>query len=143
MRKIIIRDNQLIQCLIQPIDLNKKATILTKSGIEAFFIRRNSSIFLSMQPVLMVCIFFTLKLYQNTRAYLKIYSCQLHTPFCGIFGSNSVSVAHYTSLIGTKSPTNCNAQLAESNFQTRSRINTNRFLHFSRGPPFFSCPNNK
>nr|WP_320056925.1 DUF6783 domain-containing protein [[Clostridium] symbiosum] len=38
----------------------------------------------------------------------------------GIFGPNSVSVAHYASFIRAKSPTKCDAQLTESNFQTRS-----------------------
>ncbi|WP_329602484.1 DUF6783 domain-containing protein [Enterocloster hominis (ex Hitch et al. 2024)] len=37
-----------------------------------------------------------------------------------MFGPNSVNVARYASLIGTKSPTKCDAQLTESNFQTRS-----------------------
>ncbi|MDT4535243.1 DUF6783 domain-containing protein [Eisenbergiella tayi] len=32
-----------------------------------------------------------------------------------------VNVAHYASLIGTKSPTKCGAHLTESNFQTHSR----------------------
>nr|WP_306814030.1 DUF6783 domain-containing protein [[Clostridium] symbiosum] len=45
----------------------------------------------------------------------------LHTPLRGIFGPNSVSVAHYASFIRTKSPTKCDAQLTESNFQTRFR----------------------
>ncbi|MFR6327564.1 MAG: DUF6783 domain-containing protein [Eisenbergiella sp.] len=35
-----------------------------------------------------------------------------------MFGSNLVNVAHYASLIGTKSPTKCGAHLTESNFQT-------------------------
>ncbi|WP_334298343.1 DUF6783 domain-containing protein [Blautia faecis] len=34
---------------------------------------------------------------------------------------NSVTVARYGALIQTKSPTNCDAHLAESLFQTRSR----------------------
>ncbi|WP_430472272.1 DUF6783 domain-containing protein [[Clostridium] symbiosum] len=50
---------------------------------------------------------------------MKIHSCHLHAPLCGIFGPNSVSVAHYASFIA-KSPTKCDAQLTESNFQTRS-----------------------
>ncbi|WP_334293913.1 DUF6783 domain-containing protein [Blautia marasmi] len=44
----------------------------------------------------------------------------MHAPLCGRFGSNSVNVARYASLIGSKSSTKCDAQLAESNFQTRS-----------------------
>uniref|UniRef100_UPI003D752D80 DUF6783 domain-containing protein n=1 Tax=Enterocloster aldenensis TaxID=358742 RepID=UPI003D752D80 len=49
---------------------------------------------------------------------MKIHSHHLHTPLRGIFGPNSVNVARYASLIGTKSPTKWDAQLAESNFQT-------------------------
>ncbi|RHR50866.1 hypothetical protein DWX10_18495 [Clostridium sp. AF18-27] len=49
---------------------------------------------------------------------LKIHSHHLHAPLRGIFGPNSVNVARYASLIGTKSPTKCDAHLAESNFQT-------------------------
>ncbi|MBE7726436.1 MAG: hypothetical protein E7244_19115, partial [Enterocloster citroniae] len=49
----------------------------------------------------------------------KIHSRHLHAPLRGIFGPNSVSVAHYASFIGAKSPTKCDAQLTESNFQTR------------------------
>ncbi|MFQ7295416.1 MAG: DUF6783 domain-containing protein [Enterocloster aldenensis] len=55
------------------------------------------------------------------RACLKIHSRHLHVPLRGIFGPNSVSVAHYASFIGAKSPTKCDAQLTESNFQTRPR----------------------
>ena len=44
----------------------------------------------------------------------------MHAPLCGIFGPHSVNVAHYASLIRVKSPTNCDAHLTESNFQTRS-----------------------
>ena len=40
---------------------------------------------------------------------------------CGIFRPNSVAVARYGALIRAKSPTNCDAHLAESLFQTRSR----------------------
>ncbi|WP_342980640.1 MULTISPECIES: DUF6783 domain-containing protein [unclassified Ruminococcus] len=45
----------------------------------------------------------------------------MHAPLCGIFCPNSVAVARYGALIRTKSPTNCDAHLAESLFQTRSR----------------------
>ncbi|WP_373216133.1 DUF6783 domain-containing protein [Ruminococcus sp. 5_1_39BFAA] len=38
-----------------------------------------------------------------------------------MFAPHSVSVARYASLIWSKSPTNCEAHLAESNFQTHSR----------------------
>ncbi|RGD66688.1 hypothetical protein DWX31_31245 [Hungatella hathewayi] len=51
---------------------------------------------------------------------MKIHSCHLHAPLRGIFSPNSVSVAHYASFIGAKSPTKCDAHLSESNFQTHS-----------------------
>ena len=59
--------------------------------------------------------------YRNTRACLKNHSCNLHAPICGIFCLHSVDVARYAALIQAKSPTNCNAHLAESIFQTPSR----------------------
>ncbi|MEO2614728.1 MULTISPECIES: DUF6783 domain-containing protein [Blautia] len=40
-----------------------------------------------------------------------------------MFCSNSVAVARYDALIRAKSPTNCDIHLAESIFQTRSRMN--------------------
>jgi len=52
------------------------------------------------------------------RVCLKIHSRHLRAPLRGIFGPNSVNVARYASLIGTKSPTKWDAQLTESNFQT-------------------------
>ena len=55
-----------------------------------------------------------------TRACLKIHSRRLHAPLRGIFGPDSVSVARYASIIGTKSPTKWDAQPTEGNFQTRS-----------------------
>ncbi|RGI22186.1 hypothetical protein DXC28_12675 [Ruminococcus sp. OM08-9BH] len=55
---------------------------------------------------------------------MKNHSCNLHAPLCGIFCLNSVAVARYGALIRTKSPTNCDAHLAESLFQTRSRQRT-------------------
>ncbi|RGF75609.1 hypothetical protein DWZ38_06840 [Ruminococcus sp. AF31-8BH] len=51
---------------------------------------------------------------------MKNHSRNLHAPLCGIFCPNSVAVARYGALIRTKSPTNCDAHLAESLFQTRS-----------------------
>ena len=54
------------------------------------------------------------------RACLKNHSRNLHAPVCGIFCPNSVAVARYGAFIRTKSPTNCDAHLAESLFQTRS-----------------------
>ena len=57
-----------------------------------------------------------------TRACLKNHSRNLHAPLCGIFCPNSVAVARYGALIRTKSPTNCDAHLAESLFQTCSSL---------------------
>ena len=51
---------------------------------------------------------------------MKNHSHKMHAPFCGIFCPNSVVVVRYDALIRTKSPTNCDAHLAESLFQTRS-----------------------
>ena len=62
-------------------------------------------------------LFFTLC---QTRVCLKDHSRNLHAPLCGIFCPNSVAVARYDALIRTKSPTNCDAHLAKSIFQTRS-----------------------
>ena len=56
----------------------------------------------------------------NARACLENHSRNLHAPLCGIFRPNSVAVARYCTLIRAKSPTNCDAHLAESLFQTRS-----------------------
>ena len=59
---------------------------------------------------------------RDSRACLKNHSRNLHAPLCGIFHPNSVAVARYGALIRVKSPTNCDAHLAESLFQTRSSI---------------------
>uniref|UniRef100_UPI002E114E2D DUF6783 domain-containing protein n=1 Tax=Enterocloster hominis (ex Hitch et al. 2024) TaxID=1917870 RepID=UPI002E114E2D len=48
-----------------------------------------------------------------------------------MFGPNSVNVARYASLIGTKSPTKLDAQLTESNFQTRSSVVSSCQIYFS------------
>ena len=56
----------------------------------------------------------------GVRACLKNHSRNLHAPLCGIFHPNSVAVARYGALIRAKYPTNCDAHLAESLFQTRS-----------------------
>ena len=56
----------------------------------------------------------------QVRACLKNHSRNLHAPLCGIFHPNSVAVARYGALIRAKYPTNCDAHLAESIFQTRS-----------------------
>ncbi|WP_354021270.1 DUF6783 domain-containing protein [Enterocloster citroniae] len=50
-----------------------------------------------------------------------MHSRHLHAPFRGLSGPNSVSVAHYAAFIWPESPTNCDAQMSESNFQTHSR----------------------
>ena len=53
---------------------------------------------------------------------LKEHSCNLHAPLCDIFRPNSVAVARYGALHPAKSPTNCDVHLAESLFQTRSKL---------------------
>ncbi|RHT32212.1 hypothetical protein DW805_09205 [Ruminococcus sp. AM32-17LB] len=53
---------------------------------------------------------------------MKNHSRNLHAPLCGIFHPNSVAVACYGALIRAKYTTNCDAHLAESLFQTRSRV---------------------
>ncbi|WP_394914266.1 DUF6783 domain-containing protein [Robinsoniella sp.] len=58
---------------------------------------------------------------KKIRACLKIHSRHLHVPLCGIFAPNSGYVARYVPFIRDKSPTKCDAQLPESNYQTRSR----------------------
>ncbi|WP_081820107.1 DUF6783 domain-containing protein [Robinsoniella sp. KNHs210] len=60
---------------------------------------------------------------------MKIHSCHLHAPLCGIFAPNSGYVARYAPFIRDKSPTNCDAQLPESNFKTRSSATANNFLN--------------
>ena len=67
----------------------------------------------------------------HIRACLKNHSRNLHAPLCGIFCPNSVAVARYGAFIRTKSPTNCDAHLAESLFQTRSRLFQTGFRVFS------------
>ena len=56
-----------------------------------------------------------------SRACLKNHSRHLYAPLCGRFAPNSVNIARYASFIRHKSPTNCDAHLTESIFQTRSR----------------------
>ncbi|MHA9738478.1 DUF6783 domain-containing protein [Robinsoniella peoriensis] len=56
----------------------------------------------------------------SARACLKSHSRHLHAPLCGIFAQYSGYVARYMPFIRDKSPTKCDAQLPESNFQTRS-----------------------
>ncbi|MFR3946695.1 MAG: DUF6783 domain-containing protein [Ruminococcus sp.] len=64
---------------------------------------------------------FSHTLINRPRACLKNHSRNLHAPLCGRFHPNSVAVAHYGALIRAKSPTNCDAHLAESLFQTLSK----------------------
>ncbi|NBI71413.1 hypothetical protein D3Z50_10115 [Clostridiaceae bacterium] len=52
---------------------------------------------------------------------MKNHSRHLHAPLCVIFAPNSGYIVRYAPFIWHKSPTNCDAYLAESNFQTRSR----------------------
>ena len=59
---------------------------------------------------------------RNFRACLKKHSSNLHITIYGIFCLHSVDIVRYTVRIQTKHPTNCDAHLAESIFQTRSSI---------------------
>ena len=72
-----------------------------------------------------MCLFENSKILDTTvpdaRACLKNHSCNLHAPLCGTFVPNSVAVARYDALIRDKFPTNCDAHLAESIFQTHPR----------------------
>ncbi|MHA9742325.1 DUF6783 domain-containing protein [Robinsoniella peoriensis] len=54
------------------------------------------------------------------RASNKIPSCHLYASLCGIFTPNPGYIARYAPFIRGKSPTNCDAQLTEMNFITRS-----------------------
>ncbi|MEY8394538.1 DUF6783 domain-containing protein [Lachnospiraceae bacterium 45-P1] len=38
----------------------------------------------------------------RTRVCLKIHSRHLHAPLCGIFGPNSLNIAHYAAFIWAK-----------------------------------------
>ncbi len=51
----------------------------------------------------------------------------MYVPLCVISAPNSVDVARYDSFIWHKSPTNCDAHLTESIFQTRSRTEVNMY----------------
>ena len=78
------------------------------------------------------------------RACLKNHSCNLHVPICGIFCLHSVDVARYGALIQAKSPTNCNAHLTESIFQTRSSFRISRFIAvISRSSPNLTKNNSR
>ena len=69
------------------------------------------------------------------RACLKIHSRHLHAPLCDIFAPRSVNAAHYASLIRVKSAANCDAQLTESNFQTRYKKNRKTGILFTISYP--------
>ena len=64
----------------------------------------------------------------TVRARLKIHSRNLHAPLRDIFVPNSVAVAHYAAFIWAKSPTKCDAQLTENNFQIRTRKKITDFI---------------
>ena len=53
---------------------------------------------------------------------MKNHSYNLHALIYGIFCLHSVAVARYAALIQAKSPANCDAHLAESIFQTHSKL---------------------
>ncbi|WP_461878365.1 DUF6783 domain-containing protein [Fusicatenibacter sp.] len=57
------------------------------------------------------------------RACLKNHFRNLQAPLCGIFCPRSVDVTRYAAIIPTKSPTNGEAQLVKSLFQTWSSKN--------------------
>lgn len=59
---------------------------------------------------------------------MKIHSRNLHAPLRDIFVPNSVAVAHYAAFIWAKSPTKCDAQFTESNFQIRTRKKITDFI---------------
>ncbi len=70
---------------------------------------------------------------------MKNHSRNLHAPLCGRFHPNSVAVARYGALIRAKSPTNCDAHLAESLFQTRSsQIHINHKIYIIQRQ--YNCP---
>ena len=58
--------------------------------------------------------------FDRARACLKNHSRHLHAPLCVIFAPNSGYITRYAPFIWRKSPTNCDANLTESIFQTRS-----------------------
>ncbi|RHS67947.1 hypothetical protein DW958_00465 [Ruminococcus sp. AM46-18] len=60
----------------------------------------------------------------QVRACLKNHSRNLHAPTLRDISPESVAVARYGALIRAKYPTNCDAHLAESLFQTRSNVLT-------------------
>ena len=82
--------------------------LIRKTG----FSPQNKSLYIEICPIFK---------YNCSRAYLKNHSRNLHAPLCGIFHPNSVAVARYGALIRAKYPTNCDAHLTESLFQTHSK----------------------
>ena len=89
-----------------------------------------------------VLFFFSQRL-SLARACLKNHSYNLYTLICGIFCPHSVDVARYAALIRAKSPTNYDAHLAESIFQTRSRVGIRaEFSPISLQPSQFFSNNN-
>ena len=71
------------------------------------------------------CLIIDCEFTTEPRVCLKNHSRNLHAPICSIFYLHSVDVARYVALFQEKFPTNCNAHLAESIFQTHSRVNPN------------------
>ena len=78
-------------------------------------------LFLSFSDLYLSMFFLDIILFYP-RACLKNHFRNLHAPLCGIFHPNSVAVARYGALIRAKYPTNCDAHLAESLFQTHSNL---------------------
>jgi type I restriction enzyme M protein len=77
---------------------------------------------------LIFCKIFDEKKSGKIRACLKNHSYHLHALLCVIFAPNSGYIARYAPFIWHKSPTNCDAHLAESIFQTRSSSPMPRLL---------------
>ncbi|RHO85828.1 hypothetical protein DW049_12675 [Ruminococcus sp. AF41-9] len=98
---------------MKTIGLKKSISVSCKS-IPEWFLTQNSNIISMRQKDNHI------KEQIQVRACLKNHSRNLHAPLCGIFHPNSVAVARYGALIRAKYPTNCDAHLAESIFQTRS-----------------------
>ncbi|WP_442973276.1 DUF6783 domain-containing protein [Ruminococcus sp. 1001136sp1] len=63
---------------------------------------------------------------------MKKHSHNLYAPLCGIFCSNSAVVARYDALLRTKSPTNCDAHLAEVLFSNTLCGRKEKLNYFSR-----------
>jgi len=63
---------------------------------------------------------------------LKKHSHNMYAPLCGIFCPNSVVIARYDALLRTKSPTNCDAHLAEVLFSNTLCGRKEKLNYFSR-----------